>query len=168
MGAEGRIVSKSTHSHFPLQTRTKQLVVTYRVPSVAAGKRGSLAGTAAAILARSAPRLPARSRSVGANWSQVPRSPAAAPDPASPLEEEIKNLRAQLERSRKAEWETRQRLLEVERALGCGSNGDRESAEQKARDLRAENARLRAQNGTFEKRLDEASAELRSRLEEHQ
>ena len=151
------------NKYVPLQTRTKQLVVTYRAPSVCAGKRGSLAGTASAILARSGPHLPARSRSVGAAWAQVPRSPVTATDASHQQEDELRDLRAQLERSRKGEWEALTRLRQVERALGCGEN---EGAEECARGLRAENARLRAQNGALQNKLDEAAAELRARTEE--
>lgn len=152
-------------SSLPLQTRTKQLVVTYRVPSVGAGQRGSLAGTAAAILARQTSRLPSRSRSVGATWGQVQRSPVTTQNSFnfSQNEEEIRNLRAQLERSRQAEWETRQRMLEVERALG---GDEKEPAHTRARGLRAEISKLRATNGDLTRKLDEARAELRVQIEE--
>lgn len=86
-----------------------------------------------------------------------------ATDASQQQEDELRDLRAQLERSRKGEWEALTRLRQVERALGCGEN---EGAEECARGLRAENARLRAQNGTLQNKLDEAAAELRARTEE--
>ena len=139
--------------------------MTYRVPSVGAGQRGSLAGTAAAILARQTSRLPSRSRSVGATWAQVQRSPVTTQNSFnfSQNEEEIRNLRAQLERSRQAEWEMRQRMLEVERALG---GDEKEPAHTRVRGLRAEISKLRATNGDLTRKLDEARAELRVQIEE--
>ena len=135
--------------------------MTYRAPTGTPGRRRATAGTTAEILARETPRLPARARSVCASWGPGLRPPTS--EQQSTEDEEKSSLKAQLERSRKSEWEARERLRAVERALGGDPS---EPAEKRAKSLRDELARLRAENAALGQKLDEARDELRTQVQE--